>query len=116
MRKKLKKLKCYLEETWTKLSKRTNGRVRTWKITETPVTDIKQSAAENTLNKDYPGGSVTTTKDDNTKEMDNTDHEKKEEGVMGWKAELLKFKAEAEEFNAELEKAMVRRRHCMITI
>ena len=59
---------------------------------------------------------MTTTKDDNTKEMDNTDHEKKEEGVMGWKAELLKFKAEAEEFNAELEKAMVRRRHCMTTI
>ena len=81
-----------------------------------PIQIKKQSAAENTLNKDYPGGSVTTTKDDNTKEMDNTDHEKKEEGVMGWKAELLKFKAEAEEFNAELEKAMVRRRHCMTTI
>ena len=97
MGKSFTKLKGYLAATWTKLEKnlRTASRRRTWKITETPVTDIKQSAAENTLNKDYPGGSVTTTKDDNTKEMDNTDHEKKEEGVRGW------IKVEGEKFNVE---------------
>ena len=48
-----------------KTGKRTNVRPRPWKITETPVTDMKQTAAEGTLNKGYPGGSVTTTKDDN---------------------------------------------------
>ena len=41
--------------------------------------------------------------------MDNNDDEKKRRDVRSWKADLLKFKAEAEEFNVEFEKAMVRR-------
>ena len=111
MGKNLKKLKDYLKETWTRLVNRTTVRRRIWKITETPGSDMNQTHVEYTLNKVYdPAGSVITTRSDNSKEMNNNDHGKIEEGVKGWKAELLKFKEEAEEFNIELEKAMARRR------
>ena len=111
MGKNLKKLKDYLKETWTRLVNRTTVRCRIWKITETPGSDMNQTHVEYTLNKVYdPAGSVITTRSDNSKEMNNNDHGKIEEGVKGWKAELLKFKEEAVEFNIELEKAMARRR------
>ena len=108
MGKSFKKLKGYLEATWTKLDKnlRTASRRRTWKITETPVSDMKQTAAEGTLVEVYaPDSSLTK-----SKEKDNNDHQKKEEATSDWRGELLKFKAEAEEFKVELEKAMTRRR------
>ena len=116
MGKKFKKLKGFLKETWSKLDKQTTVRHNPWKISETPVTDMKQTAAEGTLNRNNHGGAMATTKSDNRKEIDNNDHEKKEEHMSDWKAELLKFKAEAEEFNVELEKAMIRRRQSMTTI
>ena len=116
MGKKFKKLKGFLKETWSKLDKQTTVRHSPWKISETPVTDMKQTAAEGTLNRNNHGGATTTTKSDNRKEIDNNDHEKKEEHMSDWKAELLKFKAESEEFNVELEKAMIRRRQSMTTI
>ena len=108
MGKSFKKFKGYLETTWTKLDKnlRTASRRRTWKITETPVSDMKQTAAEGTLVEVYaPDSSLTK-----SKEKDNNDHQKKEEATSDWRGELLKFKAEAEEFKVELEKAMTRRR------
>ena len=116
MGKKFKKLKGFLKETWSKLDKQTTVRHSPWKISETPVTDMKQTAAEGTLNRNNHGGATTTTKSDNRKEIDNNDHEKKEEHMSDWKAELLKFKAESEEFNVELEKAMIRRGQSMTTI
>jgi hypothetical protein len=122
MGKNFKKFRCYVEETWIKLgnrqlSNRTTSRRRTWKIIETPVSDMKHNAEEGSLNKVYaPNGSVTTENSNYRKEMDNDKKEKKEDGVKGWRAELLKFKAEAEEFNVELEKAMARRRQCMTDI
>ena len=108
MGKSFTKLKGYLAATWTKLEKnlRTASRRRTWKITETPVSDMKQTAAEGTLVEVYaPDSSLTK-----SKEKDNNDHQKKEEAASDWRGELLKFKAEAEEFKVELEKAMTRRR------
>ena len=108
MGKSFTKLKGYLAATWTKLEKnlRTASRRRTWKITETPVSDMKQTAAEGTLVEVYaPDSSLTK-----SKEKDNNDHQKKEEATSDWRGELLKFKAEAEEFKVELEKAMTRRR------
>ena len=108
MGKSFTKLKGYLAATWTKLEKnlRTASRRRTWKITETPVSDMKQTAAEETLVEVYaPDSSLTK-----SKEKDNNDHQKKEEATSDWRGELLKFKAEAEEFKVELEKAMTRRR------
>ena len=108
MGKSFTKLKGYLAATWTKLEKnlRTASRRRTWKITETPVSDMKQTAAEGTLVEVYaPDSSLTK-----SKEKDNNDHQKKEEATSDWRTELLKFKAEAEEFKVELEKAMTRRR------
>ena len=108
MGKSFKKLKGYLEATWTKLDKNLGSasRRRTWKITEAPVSDMKQTAVEGTLVKDYaPDGSLTK-----SKERGNNDHQKKEEATSDWRGELLKFKAEAEEFKVELEKAMTRRR------
>ena len=108
MGKSFKKLKGYLEATWTKLDKNLGSasRRRTWKITEAPVSDMKQTAAEGTLAQAYaPDDSLTKSKE----RVDN-DHKKKEEATSDWRAELLKFKAEAEEFNIELEKAMTRRR------
>ena len=108
MGKSFTKLKGYLAATWTKLEKnlRTASRRRTWKITDTPVSDMKQTAAEGTLVEVYaPDSSLTK-----SKEKDNNDHQKKEEATSDWRAELLKFKAEAEEFTIELEKAMTRRR------
>ena len=108
MGKSFTKLKGYLAATWTKLDKnlRTASRRRTWKITETPVSDMKQTAAEGTLVEVYaPDSSLTK-----SKEKDNNDHQKKEEATSDWRGELLKFKAEAEEFKVELEKAMTRRR------
>ena len=108
MGKSFTKLKGYLAATWTKLEKnlRTASRRRTWKITETPVSDMKQTAAEGTLVEVYaPDSSLTK-----SKEKDNKDHQKKEEATSDWRGELLKFKAEAEEFKVELEKAMTRRR------
>ena len=108
MSKSFTKLKGYLAATWTKLDKnlRTASRRRTWKITETPVSDMKQTAAEGTLVEVYaPDSSLTK-----SKEKDNNDHQKKEEATSDWRGELLKFKAEAEEFKVELEKAMTRRR------
>ena len=116
MGKKFKKLKGFLKETWSKLDKQTTVRHSPWKISETPVTDMKQTAAEGTLNRNNHGGATATTKSDNRKEIDNNVHEKKEEHMSDWKAELLKFKAESEEFNVELEKAMIRRRQSMTTI
>ena len=47
-------------------------------------------------------------KKDNDNEI-NDDRESIEDNVRGWKAELLKFKSESDEFNREFEKAMVRR-------
>ena len=108
MAKSFKKFKGYLEATWAKLDKNleTASRRRTWKITETPGSDMKQTAVEGTLVKDYaPDGSLTK-----SKERGNNDHQKKEEATSDWRGELLKFKAEAEEFKVELEKAMTRRR------
>ena len=108
MGKSFTKLKGYLAATWTKLEKnlRTASRRRTWKITETPVSDMKQTAAEGTLVEVYaPDSSLTK-----SKEKDNNDHQKKEEATSDWRGELLRFKAEAEEFKVELEKAMTRRR------
>ena len=108
MGKSFTKLKGYLAAAWTKLEKnlRTASRRRTWKITETPVSDMKQTAAEGTLVEVYaPDSSLTK-----SKEKDNNDHQKKEEATSDWRGELLKFKAEAEEFKVELEKAMTRRR------
>ena len=108
MGKSFTKLKGYLAATWTKLEKnlRTASRRRTWKITETPVTDIKQTAAEGTLVEVYaPDSSLTK-----SKEKDNNDHQTQEEAASDWRGEVLKFKAEAEEFKVELEKAMIRRR------
>ena len=108
MGKSFTKLKGYLAATWTKLEKnlRTASRRRTWKITDTPVSDMKQTAAEGTLVEVYaPDSSLTK-----SKEKDNNDHQKKEEATSDWRGELLKFKAEAEEFKVELEKAMTRRR------
>ena len=108
MGKSFKKLKGYLKAAWTKLYKNLGSslRRRTWKITETPGSDMKQTAVEGTLVKDYaPDGSLTK-----SKERGNNDHQKKEEATSDWRGELLKFKAEAEEFKVELEKAMTRRR------
>ena len=108
MGKSFTKLKGYLAATWTKLEKnlRIASRRRTWKITETPVSDMKQTAAEGTLVEVHaPDSSLTK-----SKEKDNNDHQKKEEVTSDWRGELLKFKAEAEEFKVELEKAMTRRR------
>ena len=108
MGKSFKKFKGYLKTTWTKLDKnlRTALRRRTWKITETPVSDMKQTATEGTFVEVYaPDSSLTK-----SKERDNNDHQKKEEATSDWRGELLKFKAEAEEFKVELEKAMTRRR------
>ena len=108
MGKSFKKFKGYLETAWTKLDKnlRTASRRRTWKITETPVSDMKQTATEGTFVEVYaPDSSLTK-----SKERDNNDHQKKEEATSDWRGELLKFKAEAEEFKVELEKAMTRRR------
>ena len=108
MGKSFKKFKGYLKTTWTKLDKnlRTASRRRTWKITETPVSDMKQTATEGTFVEVYaPDSSLTK-----SKERDNNDHQKKEEATSDWRGELLKFKAEAEEFKVELEKAMTRRR------
>ena len=104
MGKSLKKFKGYLGATWAKLDKklRTGSRRRTWKITETPVSDMKQTAAEGTLVLD---SSLTK-----SKERDDIDHQNKQVTTSDWRAELLKFKAEAEEFKVELEKAMTRRR------
>ncbi len=108
MGKSFKKFKGYLESTWTKLDKklRTDSRRRTWKITETPVSDMKQTAVEGTLVKVYATDSSLT----KSKERDDIDHQKKQEATSDWRADLLKFKAEAEEFKVELEKAMTRRR------
>ena len=108
MGKSFKKFKGYFGSTWTKLDKklRTDSRRRTWKITETPVSDLKQTAVQGTLVEVYaPDSSLTK-----SKEKDNNDHQKKEEATSDWRGELLKFKAEAEEFKVELEKAMTRRR------
>ena len=108
MGKSFKKLKGYLEATWTKLDKNLGSasRRRTWKITEAPVSDMKQTAVEGTLVQAYaPDDSLTKSKE----RVDN-DHKKKEEATSDWRAELLKFKAEAEDFTIELEKAMTRRR------
>ena len=108
MGKSFKKFKGYLKTTWTKLDKnlRTALRRRTWKITETPVSDMKQTATEGTFVEVYaPDSSLTK-----SKERGNNDHQKKEEATSDWRGELLKFKAEAEEFKVELEKAMTRRR------
>ena len=67
---------------------------------------MKQTAAEGTLVEVYaPDSSLTK-----SNEKDNNDHQKKEEATSDWRGELLKFKAEAEEFKVELEKAMTRRR------
>ena len=105
MGKSLKKFKGYLEATWAKLDKklRTGSRRRTWKITETPVSDMKQTAAGGTLVEVYALDSSLT----KSKERDDKN---KQETTSDWRAELLKFKAEAEEFKVELEKAMTRRR------
>ena len=65
MGKSFTKLKGYLAATWTKLEKnlRTASRRRTWKITETPVSDMKQTAAEGTLVEVYaPDSSLTKSK------------------------------------------------------
>ena len=108
MGKSFKKLKGYLEAAWTKLDKNLGSasRRRTWKITETPASDMKLTAVEGTLVQSYaPDDSLTK-----SKERDDNVHQKKEEATSDWRAELLKFKAEAEEFNIELEKAMTRRR------
>ena len=113
MGKSFKKLKAFLEETRTKLGNNlgATSRRRTWKITEVPVSDVTKTAVEGASVKGYvPDSSVAKKDSDNRREIDNNGHEKKEECVRGWKAELLKFKAEAEEFNVELEKAMARRR------
>ena len=113
MGKSFKKLKAFLEETRIKLGNNlgATSRRRTWKITEVPVSDVTKTAVEGASVKVYvPDGPVAKKDSDNRREIDNNGHEKKEEGVRGWKAELLKFKAEAEEFNVELEKAMARRR------
>lgn len=108
MGKSLKKFKGYLGATWAKLDKklRTGSRRRTWKITETPVSDMKQTAAGGTLVEVYALDSSLT----KSKERDDIDHQNKQETTSDWRAELLKFKAEAEEFKVELEKAMTRRR------
>ena len=119
MGKSFKKLKAFLEETRTKLGNNlgATSRRRTWKITEVPVSDVTKTAVEGASVKVYvPDGPVAKKDSDNRREIDNNGHEKKEECVRGWKAELLKFKAEAEEFNVELEKAMARRRQCMTDI
>ena len=109
MGKSFKKFKGYLESAWTKLDKNLGSasRRRTWKITETPVSDMKQTAAEGTFVEVYaPDDSLTKSKERD----DNERNQKKEEATSDWRAELLKFKAEAEEFNIELEKAMTKRR------
>ena len=108
MGKSFKKLKGYLEAAWTKLDKNQGSasRRRTWKMTEAPVSDMKQTAVEGTLVQAYaPDDSLTK-----SKERDDIDHQKKQEATSDWRADLLKFKAEAEEFKVELEKAMTRRR------
>ena len=82
MGKSFTKLKGYLAATWTKLEKnlRTASRRRTWKITETPVSDMKQTAAEGTLVEVYaPDSSLTK-----SKERDDIDHQKKQEATSDW--------------------------------
>ena len=112
MGKSFKKLRAFLEETRTKLDYNlgTTSRRRTWKITEVPVNDVKKTAVEGALVKRYaPDDPVAKEDGDDRKKIDNNGNEKKEEGVRGWRAELLKFKSEAQEFTVELEKALARR-------
>ena len=116
MIKYLKRLGDFFEEIWAQGDKRLGttlrkrDRSKTCKITETPASDIKQiSTAATTANYYDPNDFVTKKSSDNGKGMDNNDDEKKRRDVRSSKADLLKFKAEAEEFNVEFEKAMVRR-------
>ena len=111
MSKTFKVLASYLEELWTKWGRilRKKDRRGAWKITES--VDMKQISDEVNTDKHYELEAYGAKKCNcSGKEIDRIGGGiKSGEDVSGWKAELMKFKVAAEEFNAEFEETMTRR-------